>query len=89
MTAILGIFIFAFVAIVSSATPFVLAVVGVHALIWLLVWLIVAGIIFAIVKVIIDRVPMDATFKQLAYLVLALIIVLILVAKFLPLLESL
>lgn len=57
-------------------------------LISLLIWLVIAGIVFLIVKYILDMVPMDARFKQIAYLILALIIVLVLIQKLLPLLRG-
>lgn len=60
----------------------------ISVLISLLVWLVIAGIIFLIVKYILDMVPMDARFKQIAYLILALIIVLVLIQKLLPLLRG-
>jgi len=57
-------------------------------LISLLIWLVIAGIVFLIVKVLLDMVPMDARIKQIAYLILALIIVLVLIQRLLPLLTG-
>lgn len=58
----------------------------IDALIGLLVLVLVLGIVIYVVKLIIDMIPMDARFKQIAWLLLILIAVLILLARALPLL---
>lgn len=56
------------------------------ALIALLVVVIVVGIVYFILVLIIDKIPMDGSFKQIAKLILLLICVLIVLMKALPLL---
>ena len=50
-----------------------------------LVWVLCAGILLAIVKLIIDAIPMDATFRKIAYLIVTLVAVLLLIKHLLPL----
>lgn len=58
----------------------------IDALISFLILVLVLGIVVYVVKMIIDIVPMDARFKQIAWVLLLLIAVLILISRALPLL---
>lgn len=58
----------------------------IEPLIALLIVIIVAGIVFYLLSIIIDMIPMDANFKQIAKVLLILICVLIVLSRALPLL---
>lgn len=60
----------------------------VSALLGLVIWLLVVGLIIWIVTLVIDRVPMDATFKQVAKGVVLVIGVIILLLQVIPLVAS-
>lgn len=58
------------------------------ALLMLVIWLIVVGLIVWIVTLVIDRVPMDATYKQVAKAVVLVIGLIILLLKVIPMISS-
>lgn len=58
----------------------------VEALIGLLILVIVLGIIYYLVSLLIDMIPMDGNFKQIAKVLLLLVFVLVLLMRVLPLL---
>lgn len=58
----------------------------IDALIGLLIVIIVVGIVVYLLKMIIDLIPMPANFKQIAWILLLLIAILIILGKALPLL---
>ncbi len=55
------------------------------ALIGLLVLIIIVGVVFYLLTMIIDLIPMDASFKQIAKVMLILICILVVLVKALPL----
>lgn len=57
-----------------------------EGLIGLLIAIIVVGIVAALIMYLIDMIPIDARFKQIAKVLLLLIAVLVILAKALPLL---
>jgi hypothetical protein len=61
----------------------------VSALLGLVIWLLVVGLILWIVTLVIDRVPMDATFKQVAKAIVLVIGLIILLLQVIPLVSSL
>lgn len=61
----------------------------VSALLGLVIWLLVVGLILWIVTLVIDRVPMDATFKQVAKAIVVVIGLIILLLQVIPLVSSL
>lgn len=58
-----------------------------HGLIALLITVVVVGIILYFLLMLLDRLPMDAGFKQMAKVLLILICVLIVLFKALPLID--
>ena len=56
----------------------------VGGLVSLIVLVIIVGIVLMIVKVLLDKIPMDGSFKQIAWLLMVLVAVLIVVYKALP-----
>jgi len=58
----------------------------VSALISLLILVVIVGIVVFILKLLLDMIPMDARFKQIAWVLLILIAVLIVLYRALPLL---
>ena len=58
----------------------------VSALISLLILVVIVGIVVFILKLLLDIIPMDARFKQIAWVLLILIAVLIVLYRALPLL---
>ncbi len=58
----------------------------IEGLIGLLIAIIVVGIVAALIMYLIDMIPIDARFKQIAKVLLLLIAVLVILAKALPLL---
>lgn len=55
-------------------------------LISLIIWVVIVGIVFYIAKLLLDLIPMDAAFKNIAQVLLILVAVLIVISHFLPLL---
>lgn len=58
----------------------------VSTLIGLIVLIIVIGIVVYLLKMLIDLIPMDERFKQIAWVLILLVAVLIILARVLPLL---
>lgn len=58
----------------------------IDALIFLIIAIIVVGIVYYLLTLLIDMIPMDARFQQIAKMLLLLVCVLIILAKALPLL---
>lgn len=58
----------------------------INALIILIVWIVVIGIVAMILSWLIDMLPIDPRFKQIARILLLLVAVLIIIAQALPLL---
>lgn len=58
----------------------------IEALIGLLILIIILGIVLYLCMLLVDMIPMDASFKQIAKVLLILVAVLILLARALPLL---
>jgi len=56
-----------------------------QGLVGLIVLVIVVGVILLIAKLIIDKIPMDDTFRQIAWLLVILLAVVVIVSKALPL----
>ena len=56
----------------------------VGGLVSLIVLVIIVGIVLMIAKVLLDKIPMDGSFKQIAWLLMVLVAVLIVVYKALP-----
>jgi hypothetical protein len=54
-------------------------------LVGLIVLVIVVGVILLIAKLIIDKIPMDETFRQIAWLLVILLAVVVVITKALPL----
>lgn len=56
------------------------------ALIWLVVIVIVAGIVLYLARLLLNKIPMDEDFRQIAWVLLVLVAVVIVILKALPLL---
>lgn len=61
----------------------------VSALLTLVIWLLVVGLILWIVTLVIDRVPMDATYKQVAKAIILVVGLIILLLQVIPMLSAL
>jgi di/tricarboxylate transporter len=55
-------------------------------LVGLIVLVIIVGVVLLVAKLIIDKIPMDDTFKQIAWLLIILLAIVIVIQKALPLL---
>jgi hypothetical protein len=61
----------------------------ISALLGLVIWLLIVGLVLWVILLVIDRVPMEATFKQVAKGVVIVVGVIILLLQVIPLLEGL
>lgn len=61
----------------------------VESLLLFLVWLLVVGFVVWVVLLLLDRAPIDATFKQVGKGVVVLIAIIILIWKLIPMISSL
>lgn len=59
------------------------------SLLSLVIWILIVGLVVWVIMLVIDRVPMDATFKQVAKAVVLVIAVIALLLQLFPLINAL